>query len=428
MVCEKLLIPAKREKAIAISRLNQNSRDIFRNNRGASESILWFQAPIKKLKRKAIYGTTSEQIENLCNGDWDFHDENTQRHLHAIHPYPARFIPQIPNKAIRTWTELGEVVLDPFCGCGTTLLESVILEREAIGVDNNAVACLISRAKVADYSAKDVQILENFASDIDEKLALVSEPLALPEYHNVSYWFSDDATKNLGKLKAIINQLSEKPKHFALAIFSSIIVRVSNQASDTRYARKEKAYRKDNAIKWFKIRLADALKRLKEIAILPKARSVIHCVDGRNLSVIPDGSIKLIATSPPYINAYDYHKYHRHRLHWIDGNVEFARDTEIGKHDVFTRPKATPDRYFEDMQKCFAEWKRVLTPDGKAFVVIGDGIVNKTPVPVGDTFVEIMEQLGLKTANRWIRTLQTSKKSFNQHGRINKEHVILFAK
>ena len=80
---------------------------------------------------------------------------------------------------------------------------------------------------------------------------------------------------------------------------------------------------------------------------------------------------------------------------------------EVQKSENMTRSpvQSTPDRYFEDMQKCFAEWQRVLTPDGKAFVVIGDGIVNKTPVPVGDKFVEIMEQLGLKTADRWIRTL-----------------------
>ena len=404
------------------------SRDIFRNNKGSSESILWFQASGEKLQRKAIYGATSKEIETLSNGDWDFHKENTQQHLHAIHSYPARFIPQIPNKAIRTWTNPGEVVLDPFCGCGTTLLESVILGREAIGIDNNAVACLISRAKVADYTDEDIKILTDFLSKIDEKLSTLSKPLELPEYHNVSYWFSDDALKDLGKIKAIINQLPEKPGAFAMAIFSAIIVRVSNQDSDTRYARIKKSYDQGNAIEWFKSRLVDALKRLKAIATLSKAQAVVHCIDGRDLSVIPDGSVNLIVTSPPYINAYDYHKYHRHRLHWIDGSVELARDTEIGKHDTFTRPKATPDRYFEDMQKCFAEWKRVLTPDGKAFVVIGDGIVNKTPVPVGDKFVEIMEQLGLKTADRWIRTLQKSKKSFNQHGRIDKEHVLLFEK
>jgi len=380
-------------------------------------------------ERTAIYLTSKAKTGYLENGEWDFHDEDTQQHLHALHPYPARFIPQIPRKAISIWSQPGDLVLDPFCGCGTTMLESILLGRPTIGVDNNPVAILVSQAKTVHYSFEDLGILEKFVKELDCSLSSHMEFTALiPEYENIRYWFCDESINDLARLRAAINRLPEKPRLLTLAVFSSIIVRVSNQDSDTRYTRIEKTYHLGNATEWFKVRLIDVIERLKLIIELPKATATIYCADSRNLGFIPDGSINLIVTSPPYINAYDYHKYHRHRIQWIGGDVSFARDNEIGKHDTFTRPNATPARYFDDMQKCFKEWKRVLIPGGHAFIVIGDGIVSGKPVPVGDKFIELCEDIGLKFSKRWIRSLQKNKKSFNQHARIDKEHLLLLEK
>ena len=63
--------------------------------------------------------------------------------MHALHPYPARFIPQIPRKAILEWTKKGDTVLDPFCGCGTTLLESSLLERPSIGINSKSIPTML---------------------------------------------------------------------------------------------------------------------------------------------------------------------------------------------------------------------------------------------------------------------------------------------
>ncbi len=380
------------------------------------------------INRKAIYGTNGKTEEHLTNGDWDFHDEDTQQHLHALHPYPARFVPQIPRKAILNWSSPNDVVLDPFCGCGTTLLESILLGRPAIGVDNNAVATLVSRAKTTHYSSKDLSVLAKFVEELDDSIDNIKSVLPLPNYKNIDYWFDDEALNDLGRLKIVIEQLPENPRLLALAVFSSIIVRISNQDSDTRYSRIEKTYKLGASIKLFKTRLIDAIGRLGEIIELPKANATLHCKDSRDLGFITDKSVTLIVTSPPYINAYDYHKYHRHRLHWIDGDVALARDTEIGKHDTFTRPNATPARYFEDMRKCFEQWTRLLVPSGHVLIVVGDGIVNGKPVAVGDKLIELCEDGGLKFKDRWIRNLQKNKKSFNQNARIDKEHLLLFTK
>lgn len=378
--------------------------------------------------RTAIYSEKDTKTYRDNGNDWNFHGENTQQHLHALHPYPARFIPQIPRKAVLTWTNHGDTVLDPFCGCGTTILESTLNGRQAIGIDNNGVACLISRAKVADYSQDDLESLKSLAITVKEVSTSDDWKEFIPNYNSLSYWFDEVAIKDLAILKFKINGLHGNAKLMAMAVLSSIIVRVSYQDSDTRYSRQLQHYNEGAAISWFQTKLVDSVSRIGEIINLPKAKSQIHLADSRDFKVVPKATVDLIVTSPPYLNAYDYHKYHRHRLHWTEADVAYARDNEIGKHDVFTRPNAKPDKYFEDMENCFKEWQRVLRANGKALVVIGDAIVSGSPVFVADEFVKLCDGVGLKLADRWIRKLDTNKKSFNQAARINEEHLLLFVK
>ena len=244
----------------------------------------------------------------------------------------------------------------------------------------------------------------------------------------MDYWFSSRAVKDLEKIKGAISTLKKGPQLLSMAIFSSIIVRTSYQDSDTRYTRVDKPYSSGNAVRWFKAKLKDSTKRLESIIGFPKEKAIVHHADSRSIDFIKDKSVKLIVTSPPYLNAYDYHKYHRHRLHWINGDVPFARDTEIGKHDTFTRPNANPTRYFNDMMQCFASLNPLLLKGGHLFIVVGDGIVSGKPVAVGDKFIDICKDAGFKLEQRWIRKLQHQKKSFNSAARINKEHLLLFKK
>ena len=94
--------------------------------------------------------------------DWDCEDEDTRYLTHSIHRYSGKFIPQIASNVINMLTKPGEIILDPYCGSGTTLLEASVLGRKSIGVDLNPVACLISRVKVMKISASRLKGLENF--------------------------------------------------------------------------------------------------------------------------------------------------------------------------------------------------------------------------------------------------------------------------
>lgn len=378
------------------------------------------------MERQAIF--TAENINDIESTEWDFIGEETQMHMHSLHPYPARMIPQIPAKAIAAWTKKGDTVLDPFSGGGTTLLEAIINGRNAVGVDNNPVACLVSTSKVICYSEEDIKNLYKFLDSFDGLMEAEDLIPSIPEYTNMEYWFAEEAIEELGRIRACINQLKGNVKQVALCSFSAIIVRFSYQSSDTKYVRKVTDYEKGDAQKGYKAKLKSVIKSIEEINPRKTGKAKVLCIDGRDMKEIEDAKIDLIVTSPPYLNAYDYHKYHRHRMQWINGDVAFARDNEIGKHDTFTRKGATPDKYFEDMELCFKEWYRVLKKGAKCLIIVGDAIVSGEPVAVGDIFVDKMTEIGFAYKNRWIRNLDVSKKSFNPRGRIKKEHVLLFEK
>ncbi len=185
--------------------------------------------------------------EELDSEDWSFFEEDTQYLLHNLHPYPARFIPQIPRRAITRWTNPGDLVLDPFCGCGTTILECALAGRDSKGIDNNQVATLISRAKVARYGEEDFQILLELVSELEEtpieSLSLGKEERSwAPDYDSRGKWFEQEAVAELAMLRKRILELGEPAQLLGLAVFSSIIVRSSRQDSDTRYAAIERPY------------------------------------------------------------------------------------------------------------------------------------------------------------------------------------------
>ena len=220
-------------------------------------------------------------------------------------------------------------------------------------------------------------------------------------------------------------------KTLLMAVFSSIIVRVSYQDSDTRYARKLREVAANEVDTAFRSRLVDTISRIPDAMVKGRGSVDVVQADSRSVPFIKTGSISLIVTSPPYLNAYDYHKYHRQRLHWIGGDesVEFARDREIGSHDEFTRNNATPDGYFEDMNTCFTEWARVLKKGGACLIVVGNAIVSKQAVHVGDRFIDLLSAKGFVQKRRWIRTLHSTKRAFNvRNSRISHEHVLLVVK
>jgi len=84
---------------------------------------------------------------------------------HGFYRYPARFSPQFAHAVIEAFTKPGDLVLDPFMGGGTTLVEARTLGRRAVGADINSLAVFISKAKTTLYTDRETSSVENWAKD-----------------------------------------------------------------------------------------------------------------------------------------------------------------------------------------------------------------------------------------------------------------------
>src|SRR5271165_4146595 len=84
----------------------------------------------------------SQGLPILESMDWTFAKSKTTYLTHGLHPYPAKYIPQIPHALINALSHSGDTVADIFCGSGTTLVESMLLGRHAIGIDANPLSSL----------------------------------------------------------------------------------------------------------------------------------------------------------------------------------------------------------------------------------------------------------------------------------------------
>ena len=372
---------------------------------------------------------------------WDFVDADTRYLTHNYHPFPAKFIPQIPRKLIQKFCKPGGIVFDPFCGSGTTLVEAKLLGNPSVGVDINPLFILISKVKTTPIPANILKSLANLeeqilaqANIIHGQKSLFGEnelpTLEIPEYPNRDHWFSKHVQKELALIKKRINGIhNDDLRDFCLVCLSSIIVRVSYQDSDTRYARKEKEIAPLQACRTFVEKLSDMKKRMIDYASQTREKPVeLFCHDSRHLEFLKDEIFDLVITSPPYMNAYDYHKYHRQRLYWLGMDPTPIRRAEIGGHDRYTKKNADPTTYFDNMSECISEMHRLLKTGSYCCIVIGDAIVKKKSIPTRKRLAKIGLKIGFSHENTITRNIDVSSKYFGHGARIDKEYIIILRK
>ncbi len=113
-------------------------------------------------------------------------------HTHNFYRYPARFSPLFVREAIRHFSRPGEVILDPFMGGGTAIVEALALGRKAIGVDLNSLAHFVSTVKATPMSSYDVNILEEWLADVQTArrcgIGEVEEPVCNLPRHLQAVW------------------------------------------------------------------------------------------------------------------------------------------------------------------------------------------------------------------------------------------------
>lgn len=387
------------------------------------------------------------QLKRLAAVDWDFPDAKTSYLTHGLHPYPAKYIPQIPRTLIEALSNAGETVADIFCGSGTTLVEALSLNRNAIGVDANALACLISEVKTMRFVEGDKELLTatikralNCASTIaiqSKGLFASSDPFISsaprPPDETISFWFEPFVVEELAEILSWCRELStESSRKVALVAFSSIIVSVSKQDSDTRYVRRQKHLLPGDVFRRFANSLVNATSSVSVFTELVD-RS-LHC-DIYIASVLtkPDiGKIDLVVCSPPYPNAYSYHLYHRTRMLWLGMDQPKFKREEIGSHRKYSNKGAngaTIDTFRNEMAITF-DWLRLhLRTNRFACFVVGNSTINGHEICNADIISEVANSYDFLEVLRVHRRMQDTKKAFNPAiGKIKNEQILLLQK
>lgn len=248
--------------------------------------------------------------ENAPLGDWienwDFKNVSTDLYTHKIHRYPAMFIPQLTRKLIQKFSKQGDTILDIFCGSGTLLVESKLLNRNAIGIELNPLALLISKVKTTPIIKENVpahynSLLTNYFDDqLKYKLVI---------FNNIDFWFGKSAIKSISKLIHCINKIDDRDLSDLMKISLSEIIREVSSCRHSGFKlhkdkEKEKTIWTDELLfEQFHIVFIKNLKGVLEFQIAVESNSASTTLisgDSKKPQQIKNESIDLIITSPPY--------------------------------------------------------------------------------------------------------------------------------
>jgi len=367
-------------------------------------------------------------------------------------------------------------VLDPMMGSGTVLAVARAKGHHAIGADIDPLSVLISRVWTTPIDREIVldratRVLTAAKSRFKKLLPSKAYPSDATEETKkfARFWFDPYSRRQLKSLSLEISNVRQKSIRNALwCAFSRLIITKQAGASlamDLSHSRPHKAFQKA-PIKPFDhfIRMVERVLD-STIAKDGKARGPdvkIYQADARHLP-IRSGSIDLVLTSPPYLNAIDYIRCSKFSLIWMGHSIKHLRilrgasvGTEIGadeKHEdkkmravldeidprnkLSRRNRAILLRYILDMKSSMVETTRVLKKGGRAIYVVGENTVRGTYIKTSAILAAVGKQSGLKFIKKTSRALPENRrylppprrtKSGTIHSRMRREVIITFHK
>ena len=160
------------------------------------------EVEVRQLEPCLPVESRSVGLENGLN--LNFNGVETQHATHSIHPYVAAINPPLAASLISHYVPKGEVVLDPFCGGGGVLVETILQGRRAIGCDINPLAVLMSQAKTTHLASSRTLHTYMAITEEAEKLARRASIDDVPEV--VRFWYRDDSLRPLKALQTVVCQ------------------------------------------------------------------------------------------------------------------------------------------------------------------------------------------------------------------------------
>ena len=356
------------------------------------------QAPFTAFE--TITPGTSLEALNLNWRERDLPERIRTKHVHRLHPYLGKFIPQIVEIFLRKFQP--RVVCDPFCGSGTTLVEAAAFGIPAIGCDISEFNTLITKVKTGEY---DLELLEFEVNDILSKALIDPQlPLSIFEeraaYHSENYlesWFAPSALQSLLSYQALIRNYTYSD------VLRLILSRAARSARRTThfdldfpkkpqlepyycYKHSRTCRPTEDSARFLRRYSRDAMKRLREFAAIRKDSSLSVITGDSRTVKFPWHD--LVITSPPYVGLIDYHEQHRYSYELL--GLEWKASKEIGPASRGNSLCARSE-YVDGMVDAFKNVKKGLSREGRMVIIVNDKL---------DLYDEICERAGFRTETR----------------------------
>ncbi|WP_346867571.1 DNA methyltransferase [Clostridium sp. UBA1353] len=391
---------------------------------------------------------------------------NPNSFTHGYFKYPCKFIPEIPRWAIRAYSkDENDIVFDPFSGSGTTLLESLINNRNAYGTEIDGIAKLIIKVKTTFLSEEKIDKTNSLFNSIIERISDEDIAPLIPEINNITHWFSEENINKLGKLRKLIEQIDDIDiRDFFKVCFVSIIKKCSysDDISPKPYVSSRIKKIPAEPVIEFSNTFDRYIEGMKELSKL-NTKKETTIVDGDALKVKFSSEVDLVITSPPYINAFDYGRTLRLENLWLGilteeelrikkkyyvGTEKVVIKEEEEKLNILEDSKLLRDyfekinsidkkralivkKFFDDMKTNLIEMHRILKSGGYYCIVIGNSSIRNVEVESWKVLGDISLAVGYTVEtyfsyiiqNPYIRIPRSGK-----GGKINSDYVLVLKK
>jgi SAM-dependent methyltransferase len=356
---------------------------------------------------------------------------------HGFHSYAGRMHPSIARGAVDAFTAAGEMVVDPFCGSGTVLVEAMGLGRRTLGVDASPLAIAIARARTTLLGDEGRDRLVSEAAAIAEESGERARKRRRPE---VPRWARNEIARfhahvlfELLGLRELVMATPEDDIGRALRLcLSSLLVKFMKAGPAAPRDGADKRIARGVPSRMLADRAAELARGLAALERrTPAGTPAPEIVEG-DARALPAGagSAALVVSSPPYAGTYDYAAIHDARFLWLGLPEKKFRKAQLGARATEQRGDVSGAAWRGEQARIMAEIARVLRPGGRALLVVGDGVVDGRPENAPDGIAAAGSEVGLAPVARasQARPLHDRRLAaiFADHPR--REHLLLLQK
>ncbi len=324
----------------------------------------------------------------------DLPERERTKHVHRLHPYLGKFIPQLVEILLARYVPPRGRVLDPFAGSGTTLVQSLESGHPAAGVDVAAFNVLLVGVKTARYNEF---VLEKEIRDALSRLDTTEYLTPGPGY--VGRWFAPQAAAELLGFRSLIEDYDHAD------VLRVVLARAARSARLTTHfdldfprepqvgpywchKHKRECRPVERAEHFVRRYALDTLVRIKAFARARDRTAAAEILHGDARESLPDGRFDAVVTSPPYPGLIDYHEQHRYAYELL--GLDDRRELEVGAAAAGTS-KAAIAAYSQGMVDVLSNVRTVLRPGAPVAIVVNDR---------RDLYPEILDRAGLSLEER----------------------------